>query len=301
MASSGYSRAPQGDPYLVVVNPGAGKKRAPGPSQTERLESKTEDLELRVAALERERREIHQELFEAAQVQRRLSGPRQMQRGRFEIASEIFPVRHLAGDFVSAMDIGAQTWIALGDISGKGLAAAMWFTHLVSLIRCLATAHQQPVAVMRELNEDLCGLQPAPPYTSMVLLVLDRESGQVEYCNAGHPAPLVLRRAGAVEKLDTGGPLLGVVSGAAYESARMELHAGDLLLGCTDGVLECRNAADEDFGQARLLRQAREHAQESAQAVLFSVLGAVQDFAGDKPRYDDVSLLVIRPADQARA
>ncbi|MBZ5566806.1 MAG: serine/threonine-protein phosphatase [Acidobacteriia bacterium] len=293
MASSGYNHAPQDDPYLMV-NAGAGKKRAKGPS-------KAEDLELRVATLERERREIHQELFEAAQVQRRLSGPRQLLRGRFEIASEIFPVRHLAGDFVSATDIGTRTWIALGDISGKGLAAAMWFTHLVSLIRCLATAHQRPAAVMRELNEDLCGLQPAIPYTSIVLLVLDCESGQMEYCNAGHPAPLALRRAGSVEKLEAGGPLLGVVSGAAYESARVELCPGDLLLGCTDGVLECRNAADEDFGHVRLVGEAREHAKESAQAVLFSVLGAVQDFAGEKPRHDDVSLLVIRPAEEFRA
>lgn len=123
-------------------------------------------------------------------------------------------------------------------------------------------------------------------------------SEQVEYCNAGHPAPLVLRSAGVVEKLEAGGPLLGVVSGASYESGRVELRLGDLLLGCTDGVLECRNAADEDFGHACLLREAREHTGESAQAVLFSVLGAVQDFAGERPRHDDVSLLVIRPAEE---
>lgn len=290
MATSGYNHAPQSGPFRIPLNDGKPE------AKSAKASPEVEGLKLRVATLERERREVHQELFEAAQVQRRLSGPRQLQRGRFQIASEIFPVRYLAGDFVSAMDIGNHTWIALGDIAGKGLAAAMWFTHLVSLIRCHAAAQLSSAAVMSELNGDLCGLQPEPPFTSMVLLVLDHDSGRVEYCNAGHPAPLLLRRGGDMDPLDTGGPLLGVISGAAYESACVDFRSGDLLVGCTDGILECRNGADEEFGQARLVREAREHAEESAQAILFSILGTVQDFAADAARRDDVSLLVIRQA-----
>ncbi len=285
MAASSHNPAVPGRPVVLALSTGAARRAKPSPVM--------EDLELRIAAMERERQAIHQELFDAAQVQRRLSGPRQLRRGRFEIASEVFPVRHLAGDFVCSIDIGAQTWIALGDIAGKGLAAAMWFTHLVSLIRCHAAGDARPGDVMRALNEHLCGLQPAPPFTSVVLFRVDGQSTQLEYSNAGHPAPLLLRRGSAIEKLEAGGPLLGVVSGASYESSQAELCAGDLLLGCTDGVLECRNAADEDFGQERLVRVAREHAQESASLVLFSVLGALQDFAADTPRHDDVSLLVI--------
>ncbi len=284
MAATSYNAAQNTASPVIAISGRAAKRRA----------AKTpEDVELRLATLERERRDIHQELFEAAQVQRRLSGPRGLRRGRYEIASEVFPVRHLAGDFVSAVDIGSQTWIALGDITGKGLAAAMWFTHLVSLMRCLAMKYKQPAPVMRELNEDLCGLQPSPPFTSMVLLTLDHESGKAEYSNAGHPAPLLLRE-GEVQKLEAGGPLLGVVDGAAYESANLLFRTGDLLLACTDGVLEARNAADEDFGPSRLVSVARQHAQEPAQAVLFSILGAVQDFGAQRPPRDDISLLVVR-------
>jgi sigma-B regulation protein RsbU (phosphoserine phosphatase) len=257
-------------------------------------------LELRLAALERESHEVQRELFEAAQVQRRLSGPRRLRRGHFAIASEVFPVRHLAGDFVCAMDIGEQTWIALGDISGKGLAAAMWFTHLVSLIRCYGTSDPRADAVMTALNGDLCGLEPEPPLTSVVLLVLDRTIGSVEYCNGGHPAPLLLRRSGKVERLEAGGPLLGVIRGATYESARVQLRCGELLLGCTDGILECRNADDEEFGNKRLLQVAREHAHEVASDLLFSILGAVQDFAECTPRQDDVSLLVVQHTEESR-
>jgi serine phosphatase RsbU (regulator of sigma subunit) len=285
MASA--NRAPQSAPLSPPL-PGGGQ-RAASPASAE-------ELALRLAVLERERRDFGQQLFEAGQVQRRLSGPRQFTRGAFQVASEVFPVWHVGGDFVCAMDLGAHSWIALGDIGGKGLAAAMWFTHLVSLIRCHAAAHGEAAKVMRAVNEHMCALQPSPPLTSMLLFVLDPERGELECCNAGHPAPLVLRCGGALERLEAGGPLLGVLGGASYDAARLRLHPGDVLLGCTDGVLECRNSAGDEFGPERLVRAAREHAGESAQAMLFSLLGETQDFAAGTPRHDDISLLLIRHA-----
>jgi serine phosphatase RsbU (regulator of sigma subunit) len=265
-----------------------------GMPESERAERPaSSDLELSLAVLERERREFHLELLEAAHVQRRLSGPRQMARGVFDIAGEVFPARYLAGDFVSAMDVGERTWIFLGDIAGKGIAAAMWFTHLVSLIRCHAAASDETAAVMTAVNRELCALRPTPPITSMVLLRFDWHSDELEYCNAGHPPALLLRRESALERLETGGPVLGVIAGASFESAQVALRPGDMLLGCSDGVLECRNRGDEEFGNDRFLAKAREHAGEPAHAVLFSILGGLQDFAAGMPRQDDVSLLVI--------
>jgi serine phosphatase RsbU (regulator of sigma subunit) len=269
---------------------------APEIARTEHQPSS--DLELHVAVLERERREFHLELLEAAHVQRRLSGPRQMTRGVFDMAGEVFPARYLAGDFVSAMDVGERTWIFLGDIAGKGVAAAMWFTHLVSLIRCNAASSDNTAAVMTAVNRELCALRPTPPITSMVLLRLDWHSDQLEYCNAGHPPALLLRRGSKVDRLETGGPVLGVIAGASFESARVTVLPGDVLLGCSDGVLECRNRNDEEFGNDRFIALARQHADEPAHAALFSLLGGLQDFAVDMPRQDDVSLLVIRHAGQ---
>ncbi len=263
-------------------------------SKVRSAQTSADELALRLAVLERERRDFGQQLFEAGQVQRRLSGPRQFARGDFQVASEVFPVWHVGGDFVCAMDLGGRTWIALGDIGGKGLAAALWFTHLVSLIRCHAAAQGDLCPVMRAVNEHLCTLQPSPPLTSMLLLALDAERGELESSNAGHPAPLVLRAGGATERLEAGGPLLGVLGGASYDAARLRLRPGDVLLGCTDGVLECRNSAGDEFGPERLARAARRHAGESAAAMLFSLLGEVQDFAAGAPRQDDLSLLLIR-------
>jgi serine phosphatase RsbU (regulator of sigma subunit) len=284
MATSHHHAGLEFEQILMTLAPEVARAERPASS----------DLELSLAVLERERREFHLELLEAAHVQRRLSGPRQVSRGVFDIAGEVFPARYLAGDFVSVMDVGERTWIFLGDIAGKGVAAAMWFTHLVSLIRCHAAAHDATAAVMTAVNRELCALRPSPPITSMVLLRLDWHSDELEYCNAGHPPALLLRRDSALERLETGGPVLGVIAGAAFESARIAIRPGDMLLGCSDGVLECRNRSDEEFGDDRFRAKAREHAGEPAHAVLFSILGGLQDFAVGMPRQDDVSLLVIR-------
>jgi sigma-B regulation protein RsbU (phosphoserine phosphatase) len=295
MATSRINQGLNAEPLNIALNtavPPREQKKAHKPS--------VEALEIQVASLEHDRRVVYQELFEAAQVQRRLSGPRYMERAGFEIASEVFPVRHLAGDFITTIDVHGQTWIALGDIEGKGLSAAMWFTHLVSLIRCHALADPKVDKVMAQVNADLCGLQPSPPLTAMVLIAIDGQDHRIEYCNAGHPAPLTVRADGSVEKLEVGGPLLGVLAAASYESATCELRPGDLLLGCSDGVFECHNVNDEEFGSARVLHQARERANDSARAILFSILGAVQDFAGDTARHDDISVLVLRPIKERR-
>jgi len=294
MATSRINQGLNAEPLAIALT-------TPVPREPKKTHKPSvEALELQVASLEHDRRVVYQELFEAAQVQRRLSGPRYMERAGFEIASEVFPVRHLAGDFITTIDVHGQTWIALGDIEGKGLSAAMWFTHLVSLIRCHALAEPKVEKVMAKVNADLCGLQPSPPLTAMVLIAIDGVDHRIQYCNAGHPAPLTVRAEGTVERLDTGGPLLGVLAAAAYDSAACELRPGDLLLGCSDGVLECHNANDEEFGCGRLLSHARDRVNDSARAILFSILGAVQDFAGDAARQDDVSVLVLRPIKEPR-
>ncbi len=257
-------------------------------------------LEMQLAALEQERRELHQQLLEAGHIQRRLSGPRQIHRGLFEIASEVFPVRHLAGDFVTTMEMGDKVWISVGDIAGKGIAAAMWFTHLVSMIRCHLAAQSDVAAVMTAVNRDLCALRPAPPISTMILLRLDVNSGRIEYCNAGHPPALLLRGEGELLRLDAGGPLLGVIGGAGFKSGEVFAEPGDLLLACSDGVLEHANRAEEEFGDTRLAEAARAHAGESAEALLFSLLAALQDFSeGTRPQ-DDVSLLVVRAGETRR-
>src|SRR5216110_2642453 len=98
-----------------------------------------EELEAKLATLQKDYAELHAAIFEAAQVHRRLCAPRLIRRGNFEIASEIFAVRHLPGDFFTIEETNSGVLLALGDICGKGLAAGMWTTHLVGLVATHAT------------------------------------------------------------------------------------------------------------------------------------------------------------------
>ena len=236
---------------------------------------------------------LYREIFEALQVPRRLSGPRRLRRGAFEIASEVFPVGHFAGDFVSVFDAGETTFFALGDIAGKGLTAAMWFTHVMGLVRTCSASLESPEAVLAAVNRDLCLLGSGVPLTTMVLAQLDWRRGELRYCNAGHFLPFIQRANGDVEYLSAGGPILGALPHSQFEGARLEFSQADMLVGYSDGLIECRNRTDEEFGMERLLDHVRRSANRCAGKALFSIVGAVQDFAAGMPPSDDLTVMIV--------
>jgi len=250
-------------------------------------------LEEELASLRRQRDALQRALSDAAQVQRKLSGPRYLRRGDFEIAGENFASQHVSGDLLTAFDAGKRTVFAIGDICGKGLFAGMWFTHLSGLIRIFAGSCPDPAQIATAIHDHFLSLQPEPPLATLFLGCLDSATGELTYCNAGHPDPLLLRAGGQVERLTAGGPLLGAVPGVAFSNGRTLLAPGETLVGYSDGVVECRNGQGEDFAEERLATAARSAGSSSASAILFSVLGATQDFAATQPRADDVALLVV--------
>lgn len=235
---------------------------------------------------------LYREVFEALQVPRRLSGPRRIRRGPFEIASEIFPAQFFSGDFVSVFDSGDTTYLALGDIAGKGLTAAMWSTHVLGLIRTYSASLASPQSVLQAINRDLYALGSVP-LTTMVLARLDWRRGEISYSNAGHFAPLLHHANGDIEQLTTGGPVLAALHDAEFESARIAFAPGDVLASYSDGLIECRGENGEEFGMERLLHQLRLAATLGASKALFSIVGAVQDFSGGVPRIDDLTLMIV--------
>jgi serine phosphatase RsbU (regulator of sigma subunit) len=260
------------------------------------------ELELKFAALQKAYADLHTALFEATQVHRRLCAPRLVRQGDFEIASEIFAVRYLPGDFFTMEQASGGTILALGDICGKGLAAGMWTTYLVGLVRAQAVASLEPEEIVTGVNQEVCRMSSGAPLASLFLAQLDPSTGRLDYCSAGHPPALLLRADGRLDLLSEGGTLLGVVPEASFARGCVELRAGDVMLAYTDGVLESRNNADQEFGYQRIEAQLRLARTGSADAVLFSVLGAVQDFAAPRHLMDDTSLVVVRrrnPRDSA--
>ncbi len=284
-------------------NSGLGTRRAialPVTSPQRRSVGRTrrQELELKLATLQKDYAELQTAVFEAAQVHRRLCAPRLVRYGDFEIASEIFAVRHLPGDFFTIKQASDGVILALGDICGKGLAAGMWTTHLVGLVGTHGAASSEPETIVAGVNRDVCRMASVAPLASLFLAKLDPVSGKLDYCSAGHPPAFLLRANGQLELLSEGGLLLGVTPTAPYNRGSIELGSGDVLLTYSDGVLESFNNADEEFGYARIEAQLRRAQNDSADAMLFSVLGAVQDFAATRPLADDMSLVIVRRSTQ---
>jgi len=251
------------------------------------------ELQEKLETLQRDYAELNTSIFEAAQVHRRLCAPSVVRHGAFDVATEIFAVRHLPGDFVSVEETRDGLVLALGDIGGKGLAAGMWVTHLIGLLRTHTAASTDPKVIVAGINRDVARLSSVEPLSTLFVARLSR-SGRVDYTSAGHPPALLLRRNGQLELLSDGGPVLGVVPGAVFERGSVTLRSGDLLLACSDGILESFNEAEQEFGNMRLQNELRRAQGGSAESVLFSVLGAVQDFAAPRPLTDDMTLMVIK-------
>ena len=284
-----------------VSRPAAGNQPAPSvtnnSSLLEELAARNHAMEAQLSAAHAENDTLHRALLEAAQVQRKLAVPRQIRRGEFEIAGEIFPLRYVSGDVLTVVDVGDRLILAIGDIAGKNLFASMWFTYIIGLIRLFAGSGAQPSAVLQAINQQLVAVQPEPPITTLFLASLDPRTGDLTYCNAGHPAPLILRNRDGASWLTLGGPLLGVIPDGIYTDGQIHLDPGDSVVAFSDGIIECRNSAGEDFDNDQItaaLQAATDGGSARASDILFSLLGAAQDFAGGHPLADDLALMVVR-------
>jgi sigma-B regulation protein RsbU (phosphoserine phosphatase) len=245
-------------------------------------------------SLLRERLDLHAQLFEAEQIQRKLSGPRVLQHGKLQFASEVFAACYLPGDFTVLSQDKSKVFATLGDIAGKGFAAGMWFTNLAGLLQNCGRSESSPGKTASEINHHLCYLRPVAPFVTAFIAQVDCDWGRLTYCNAGHYPPILLRAEGGTELLATGGPLLGAVEDANFESGEVTLEPGDVLVVYSDGVLECNNSAGEEFGSTRLHNAARQSTQRNAHASLMTLLATVQDFSDGTPLSDDISLIVVQ-------
>jgi serine phosphatase RsbU (regulator of sigma subunit) len=251
-------------------------------------------LQAEVDELRREKLALHSQLFEAVQIQRELSGSRELRHGCLQFSSEVFAARFLSGDFTMFSQAGSRVLVVHGDIAGKGIAAGMWFTNLAGLLQCYGRPDSDPARITSEVNRHLCYLRPIAPFVTAFLAQIDYRLGELTYCNAGHCPPILLRADGRTEYLETGGPLLGAIEGAEFDSGKLILEPGDTLVTYSDGVLESCNPSGEEFGSERLTAALRRAKQQSAHATLMMLLAIVQDFANGSSVCDDISVTVIQ-------
>ena len=211
-----------------------------------------------------------------------------------ELAARWIPAWTVGGDYYDVIDAGPnRVAICLADVSGKGIAAALIMSNVQATIRALNAGGLTPDRVIAALNRLLHRRLRMGSFVTIFFAVLDPVSGELTFCNAGHPSPLVVRKGGVIEGLDSTGPVAGIFAEAAFKSVTINLAAGDRLVVYSDGVAEAHNAGDEEFGEPRLREVLLRGEALTAQQTCDAVIETLTAFRGSRPYYDDVTMLVV--------
>ncbi len=249
------------------------------------------DLTNMLARLEKAR--IQKELKLAAEVQRALLPRSQHSTPFCEAVGDSLPCRMIGGDFFEFIDLpSGRLGIVLGDVAGKGPAAALLAAMIQGMITSVAQSEASPPLVLASLNRSLLRRRLEPRFATLVYGILSGD-GQLVYSLAGHNPPMLVTREG-VRRLTSGGPVLGAFGESTFDAETAYLSTGESILIFSDGLTEARNAQDQEFGEERLMSSAVRRSQQSADEMLKGVLQCVQEFCQGTTQTDDITLTVTR-------
>jgi len=218
------------------------------------------------------------------------------------IETAMRPANTVGGDYFDVIELGdGRLAVAVGDVAGKGMPAALLMALLQGSLRTLVSAGLRGAELMASLNAHLCANIPSNRLITLVYAELDPATGQLRYVNAGHNPPLVLRRAGGRESLDSTGRPLGLLPGGGYEERRVTLGAGDALLLFTDGVVDLENEAGDSLGMRGLLDLIERDGLRDGDELLPRLAEALRAWRGSKEPPDDATLVVLRLGRDASA
>jgi serine phosphatase RsbU (regulator of sigma subunit)/catechol 2,3-dioxygenase-like lactoylglutathione lyase family enzyme len=244
--------------------------------------------------LEAERR-IAQELEIARQVQARLFPQIQPELKTVEYAGICLQARQVGGDYFDFLNLGPERLgLVIGDVSGKGMAAALLMANLQASLRSQSSlAVDQPEALLRSVNSLFYDNTDDNAYASLLFADYDDATRRLRYANCGHLSGLLLRRDGNVEQLESTSTLLGLFKEWDCSMREQELFPGDVLALYTDGVTEASNDRGEEFGERLLIEALRQHRELSCQALLAAIVDGVRRFASQE-QHDDITAIVAK-------
>jgi serine phosphatase RsbU (regulator of sigma subunit) len=257
------------------------------------------------------RARLDREIEIAREVQERLFPQTFPSLAGVEMAAHCRPAEAVGGDYYDLIDIRDKSLpvpgyapgcdrlgIAIGDISGKGMSAALLMASLHASVRGQALAGGGDLGPrMSNINRLLYDASASNRYATFFYAELDCASRTLHYVNAGHNPPVVLRKengAWQVFRLRDGGPVVGLLVGAAYKQHMFHLLSGDILLAFTDGISEAMNGAEDEWGEDRMVAEAQAHADLNAANLLQRLFCAADEFAAGAPQHDDMTLVVLR-------
>jgi len=218
-----------------------------------------------------------------------------------EIAFATRPANTVAGDYYdvfprrTAESSGSNYLIAIADVAGKSVPAAMLMATFQASLKTLSAIGSPLTELVGRMNNYACSnSQNGRRFTTAFIAEYEPASRTLSYVNAGHNAPILRRRAGAIERLQEGGIPLGIQQNAVYQSGAVTLEAGDWLIVFTDGVTEAENARAEEYGESRLLAVQYANLAAAPQTLLSNIMVDLDRFVGSAPQHDDITLLLLK-------
>jgi sigma-B regulation protein RsbU (phosphoserine phosphatase) len=213
-----------------------------------------------------------------------------------DIHAILEPAREVGGDLYEVLVAGKdRVVVVVGDVSGKGIPAALFMAVTTTLIRVIAPELERPEDILMRVNDALAAQNPRNMFVTLSCAVFEPRRRRVTCASAGHPSPILLR-AGPAPCLPfpLTGMVAGITTGIDIPSQSLDLQAGDTLLFYTDGVTEAFNVAGEQFGEDGLLRHLTHHHGDSAAESAASTLAAVRQHAGEQPQSDDIAIVSVK-------
>jgi serine phosphatase RsbU (regulator of sigma subunit)/pSer/pThr/pTyr-binding forkhead associated (FHA) protein len=254
---------------------------------------RVENARLLEEQIERER--LEQELQLASEIQQRFQPTTSPVVPGYEMQGISFPCYEIGGDyydFIKRED--GRLIVTLGDVSGKGTAAALLMSSLHAAVHAQAASHNSLVETISAVNNYLADNTPTNRFVTLFYAELDPQTGSLAFINAGHNPPLIVHAAGTTENLASGGLPLGIRPNADYKEGRTQLQPSDVLVIYSDGVSEAVSPQGEEFGTQRLYDVVSRNLEASAAGIRDRIEAALTKWAQGTPAADDITLVIVK-------
>ena len=216
-------------------------------------------------------------------------------RNEFSIYAKLIPAREVGGDFYDFFFIDQNLLcFCIGDVSGKGVPAALFMAVTKTLIKSMAKNDAEPASVLTAVNTELSQNNDSAMFVTIFLAMLNLKTGVLNYCNAGHNPPYLKRQDGSVERIDKRhGPVIGAREGLAYKQDSVQLDQGDSFLCYTDGVTEAMSLSDELYSETRLRELLSQSGDHTVESIVDVTVASVREFENGAEQADDITVLCL--------
>ncbi|MBL7085397.1 MAG: serine/threonine-protein phosphatase, partial [Candidatus Omnitrophica bacterium] len=244
----------------------------------------------------RRRELLEKELSIARNIQRSFLKELPQELQGLDVAFEMDTARHVGGDLYDFVQLdNGRLGFCVGDVSGKGVPAALFMAQAISQFRHFASTCSTAAQTLARLNQEITRQSKSGLFVTLAYLIYDPAKDEISLASAGHLPPLVFRNSQSVEKIDVSeGIPLGLMEEAEFTQKEVKLNKGEIVLLYTDGITEARDKKGKEFGEERIIQTFKDTQDLTSQKVIQKLKDSLSAFVGRTPQHDDITLLALK-------